>query len=90
MSQRRAEEWVQREFGRRIRMLNPDDPQGPTIVWSRTNVYLDEQLVGTQTCHTYVSDFLAHARDLIQDVVRCPDDAAVHHELRDQGLVPPA
>ena len=88
MSQRRAEEWVQREFGRRIRMLNPDDPQGPTIVWSRTDVYLDEQLVGTQTCHTYVSDFLALASDVITDVRAFPDESAVRHELRERGLVP--
>ena len=100
---RRADEWVQREFGPRIRMLRPRDPQGPTIIWSRRDVYLPppppswlarlvwrmrRKKVATETCHTYVSNFLALASDVITDVRAFPDDSAVRHELRERGLVP--
>ena len=100
---RRAEEWVQREFGPRIRMLSPQDPQGPTIIWGRREVYLPpapaswpkrllwwlrRQKVATGIHHTYVGDFLLLASELIEDVARYPDDAAVRRELRERGLVP--
>ena len=94
---RLPDDWVQREFGPRIRMLSPNDPQGPTIIWSERGVYLPRlrllwrigrKRVATETCHTYVSDFLALASEVIEDVQTFPDDAAVHAELRSRGLEP--
>ena len=100
---RRAEEWVRREFGPRIRMLSPQDPQGPTIIWACRDVYLPpappswlkrllwwlrRQKVATGIHHTYVSDFVALAREVIEDVERYPGDDAVRLELRERGLVP--
>ena len=100
---RPADIWVQREFGRRIHMLNPDDPQGPTIIWSRRDVYLPPQppswlarllwlirrkKVATETCHTYVRDLVTLASEIIEDTRTFPDDAAVRRELRERGVVP--
>jgi len=100
---RSAAAWVEREFGGRIRLLSPDDPRGPTIVWweqaiylpprpgpllARLKWFLQRRKVGQQTCHTYVSDFLAMASEVIEDDT-FPDDEAVHAELRKRGLEPP-
>ena len=96
---RPAAAWVEREFGDRIRLLNPNDPRGPTILWSKQDIYEEappevdggvvlRAFIGTYTCHTYVSDFLAMASEVIEDDT-FPDDEAVHAELRKRGLEPP-
>lgn len=82
----KAEEWVRKVYGNRIRRLDPRDRKGDTIVWKERDV-LDSSgvVIGRVTISTYVSDFVALAKESID---AGPDDRAIRKTLRERELEP--
>ncbi len=86
---RPTESWVRAAFRSKIRKLSPTDRQGDTIVWKQEDKLDDNgKLLGVTTIHTYVSEFIALATDIIEDEAGHPTDADVHASLKTEGLEP--